>query len=79
MAMKAGMLWYSAADIPIKKKIEEAAAYYEHKYGQVCDVCLVHPDALSVGVELPEGIAVQPWRSMLHNHFWLGMDERDGV
>jgi hypothetical protein len=86
--MKVGMLWFDndpKAGLDIK--IERAADYYRVKYGKAPTVCFVHPSMLPAGgtaqpAEEPvpveglkgTGIEVRPTRSVLPNHFWIGVN-----
>jgi hypothetical protein len=83
--MKTGLLWFD--DDPRRKleeKVQRAAAHYERKYGQVPDLCYVHPSALDNGngkrgkrsdVMKAGEVEVRAGRSVLLHHFWLGMAE----
>lgn len=79
--MNIGMLWFDndpKAEIGIK--IERAASYYRNKYGKAPNLCFVHPAMLGAEpAEKPEGgmkngtIEVRSYRSVLPNHFWIGI------
>lgn len=73
--MQTGMLWFdNDPKTGLAAKIERAADYYRQKYGQIPDLCLVHPSML--GQEQPPGkIAIRPYRPVLPGHLWLGIDE----
>lgn len=72
--MKLGMLWF---DNDPKKtnavRVEEAAKYYQKKYGEFPNVCFTNPvncqEDFSVG-----GISVRANKSVLPNHFWIGVN-----
>jgi len=76
--MKTGLLWYD--DDPnrgLAQKVARAAARYRQKYGEVPDVCFVHPSALqgdngtsSVG---PVNITLSSL--VLLHHFWIGVQD----
>lgn len=75
--MKEGMLWHDpSGERTLEQKIIRAAEYYNEKYGEWPTACFINPDAL-VGVNLDEvnvmGIEIRATRSVLKNHFWLGM------
>jgi len=74
--MKTGMLWFDndpKTDLPTK--ISRAAAYYQKKYGQMPDVCFVHPTMMGGASLKPQGIDVRPTRQVLPHHLWLGVME----
>jgi len=77
--MKIGMLWFDGSSRSIKEKVEDAAAYYCEKYGQVPTICFVNPATLtgkegrSNGVEVREALTVMP------DHFWIGVDQKTAV
>lgn len=72
--MDEGMLWFdNDPKSTLAKKVERAVQYYREKYGTDPNICLVHPSALKEGQEMPP-IAVRPYRPVLPNHFWLGIE-----
>ena len=79
--MNIGMLWFdNDPKAGIQTKIERAASYYRSKYGDSPNLCFVNPKMLSNGAaELPRlsgksgEIEIRPSRSVLPNHFWLGV------
>ncbi len=84
--MKIGMLWFDndpKADLKIK--IERAASYYSKKYGQAPNVCFIHPSMAPAphgngngngnGNGKPGNIEIRTNRSVLPNHFWIGITE----
>ena len=68
-----GMLWFDN-DIkqPLENKINRAAKYYEKKYGEEPDFCLVNPEEEIENVYLPFRIGHSD--QVLRNHFFLGME-----
>ncbi len=73
--MNIGMLWYdndSKADLATK--IQRAADYYQVKYGKAPNLCLVNPRTLGSNTWKGTGIEVKTTRSVLPNHFWLGVN-----
>jgi hypothetical protein len=71
--MNYGMLWFdNDPKMNIAHKVQKAADYYQRKYRQVPNLCLVNPamldsDQLKAGTVTVEASAqIQP------NHFWLG-------
>jgi hypothetical protein len=73
--MNIGMLWYdNDKQADLATKIQRAVDYYHTKYGKAPNLCLVHPRTLG---DLPwknNGIEVRVTRSVLPNHFWLGVN-----
>ena len=86
--MKIGMLWFdNDPNAGLDVKIERAADYYRVKYGKTPTVCFVHPSMLPTEAatrpgEEPvpveglkgKGIEVRQTRSVLPNHFWIGVN-----
>lgn len=80
--MNIGMLWYDndpKAEMIVK--IERAASYYRQKYGKAPNVCFIHPSMLHIenteSTPRPMkagGIEVRTSRSVLPNHFWIGVN-----
>jgi hypothetical protein len=76
--MNVGMLWFdndSKADLGIK--INRAADYYRNKYGCTPNLCFVHPSMLGANPIYGTNVEVRTTRSVLPNHFWLGVNPQD--
>ncbi|MBI3361863.1 MAG: hypothetical protein HY023_12215 [Chloroflexi bacterium] len=79
--MKSGLLWYdSDATHDLKDKVTRAAAHYQQKFGRAPHLCFVNPaeikgDGQSVRIG---GVEVLTSKTVLPNHFWLGVNEEDG-
>jgi hypothetical protein len=75
--MKIGMLWFdNDPKADLKLKIERAAGYYSKKYGHAPNVCFMHPSMMPVHKNgETEMIELRSNRSILPNHFWIGMAE----
>jgi hypothetical protein len=72
--MDIGMLWYdNDPKADLSSKITRAAEYYHKKYGQLPDLCYVHPSMLVEGISRNGPIEVRSNRSVLPNHFWIGI------
>ncbi len=72
--MNTGMLWFdNDPKADFKVKVERAATYYRTKYGRVANVCFVHPSMLEPNPTRPEAIEVRPSKSIMPNHFWIGV------
>lgn len=73
--MNVGMLWFDndpKTDITVK--INRAVDYYQHKYGQTPNLCFVHPSMVKASPTKSGNIEVRSSRSVLPNHFWLGLN-----
>jgi len=82
--MKTGLLWFD--DDPrkqLEEKVLRAARHYERKYGQVPNLCFVHPSAFdgngkgngNGAVAKAGDVEIRSGRSVLPDHFWLGVAE----
>lgn len=87
--MKTGMLWFD--DDPkrsISEKVERAAVRYREKYGVAPDMCYANPVSLADSPESVQPkaassgagkglsrITLKHARSILPNHFWLGVSD----
>jgi hypothetical protein len=73
--MDIGMLWFDESERSLKDRVEGAASFYAEKYGVAPTLCLVHPSMLNgEGTEFGE-IHLRKARSVMPNHFWVGIDE----
>ncbi len=74
--MDIGMLWYdNDARQDLAQKVARAAAYYRVKYGAAPNLCYVNPALLPQGPQVADGVQVRPARTVLPNHFWLGVGD----
>ncbi len=74
--MKIGMLWFdNDPKADLKAKIERAASYYWQKYGQVPNLCFVHPTMLPANGAPPGLVEIRTHRAIRPNHFWLGISQ----
>jgi hypothetical protein len=74
--MKIGMLWFdNNPRMDIHQKIAKARAYYQEKYERVANMVFVHPSMVPTqdDITTPEYV-VRPNRSIMPNHFWIGVD-----
>jgi hypothetical protein len=80
--MNIGMLWFdNDPKTELTLKIERAVDYYRQKYGRSPTLCFVHPSMIATSATpTPEaplkaaGVEVRSSRSVLPNHFWLGVN-----
>ena len=74
--MDIGMLWY---DDDTKRKLDEkitrAAQYYQTKYGVAPTVCYLNPSMLDEKTAVAGGVQLRSARTVLVNHFWIGLGE----
>jgi hypothetical protein len=80
--MDTGMLWYDDdAKRPLDAKVASAVEYFKSKYGAAPTVCYVHPSMLpagsdpSTGLKASTGVQLRPMRTVMINHFWLGVGD----
>ena len=74
--MDIGMLWFdNDKNTSLADKIKAAAGYYQNKHGKVANLCFVHPSMLNEPPSQSLGIEVRATRSVLPNHFWLGVND----
>jgi hypothetical protein len=72
--MNIGMLWFdNDPKADIASKIARAAEYYQKKYGFTADLCYVHPSMLKDGINKAGRVQIKTTRSVLPNHFWIGI------
>jgi hypothetical protein len=71
--MNVGMLWLDDdKKRPFDEKVKRAVDYYKNKYGRLPELCLVNSGMISEEKKVGK-VAVQPIKTVLPNHFWLGM------
>jgi len=71
--MLIGMLWFNNdPKMELEKKIEDAVHYYETKHGKRPNLCYVHPSMTQL--ERVGTIEIKKSRSVLPNHFWIGVE-----
>ena len=75
--MRTGMLWFDNSPRSLKDKVEDASTFYREKYGQVPTMCFVNPAMLSNGEGRSNGIEVREARTVMPDHFWIGVDQKD--
>jgi len=76
--VKIGLCTYDdAANRSLQEKVELAVACYHEKYSVEPNVVYVHPSALPDGEVTFGEIAVKPLPTVLVNHFWTGIEEKE--
>jgi hypothetical protein len=84
--VKIGLLWFdNDPKADLATKVQRAASYYLTKYGHPPTLCQVHPSMLPTpNPDTPftpftiNGILLRTSRSVLPNHFWLGVSDLPG-
>ena len=72
--MDIGMLWYDDdTKRQLDEKVARAVEHYRKKDGATPTVCFVHPSLLPHGPETAAGIPLRPAKTVMINHFWLGV------
>jgi hypothetical protein len=86
--MELGMLWFDGeSQRPLQERLDRAARYYAQKYGRAANTCYVHPSTIggvggaaesrpSKREQCIAGLTVRASRTVLTNHFWLGVEEQ---
>ncbi len=79
--MDMGMLWFDDNPaITIADKVSKAASYYAAKYGRKPTICFVNPGMLKdQTVEKSGGVEIRTSRTILHHHFWLGVQQSSAI
>ncbi len=83
--MDIGMLWYDDdGKRQLDEKVARAVEYYRAKYGVQPTECYVHPGMLGEGQSrsgagqiVAGGVRLRANRTVIKNHFWLGVGEAD--
>lgn len=78
--MDVGMLWFD--DDPnsdFLSKVNKAANYYRSKYGEIPDMCFVHPSMLENLTVDTSTIKINTNGSMLRHHFWIGVQNKETI
>lgn len=83
--MDIGMLWYDDdGKRQLDEKVARAVEYYRAKYGVQPTECYVHPGMLGdgqpssgAGQIVAGGVRLRANRTVIKNHFWLGVGEGD--
>lgn len=81
--MNTGMLWFdNDPRIDLLIKVERAAIYFQKKYGRSPTLCYVHPSMVAALSPTPDdegpiksgGVEIRTNKSVLPNHFWIGVN-----
>jgi len=92
--MEVGMLWFDNNKAEkLETKIQQASSYYKKKYGQSPNLCFVHPSMLIKNKKVSQeeikakkavqlisvGLELRSSKSLLPNHFWLGINQKSSA
>ena len=79
--MDIGMLWFdNDKERDLTAKVQRAVEYYRKKYGNVPNLCFVHPNMLPAlkedrGKKVMAGeVEVRSATTVLPNHLWIGVN-----
>lgn len=79
--MDIGMLWFdNDKERDLNTKVMRAADYYRKKYGNVPNLCFVHPNMLPVKKDVENkkvmagNVEIRSAPTVLPNHFWIGVN-----
>jgi hypothetical protein len=76
--MNRGMLWFdNDPKTGLAAKIKQAAEYYHRKYGDIPNLCLVHPSMLADKTTEADRITVRPYRPVLPGYLWIGLADKN--
>ncbi|HNB54561.1 MAG TPA: hypothetical protein PK530_21620 [Anaerolineales bacterium] len=79
--MNVGMLWFdNDKERDLSTKVKRAAEYYRKKYGNVPNMCYVHPSMFPVPKEkdpldkkvMAGNVEIRSAMTVLPNHLWIG-------
>lgn len=74
--MNVGMMWFDGDNRnSLATRIDQAANYYQQKYGRQPTICFVNPDTAGKEPPTMEGLKLQTSLSVLPDHFWLGVGQ----
>mgnify|MGYP001586358881 CR=1 FL=1 len=74
--MNTGMLWFdNDPKRSLPDKLSRAAEHYQRKYGRAPDLCYVSAGAAPEAQERVNGLLVKTSKTVLPNHFWIGVKE----
>jgi len=76
--MREGLLWFDDTVRSLTDKVVRAADRYQQKYGHTPNVCYVHPTMIDNQETQLGAVRLLPTRTVLPNHFWLGVLEAKG-
>lgn len=73
--MNIGMLWFdNDPKTELNEKIKRASAYYQQKYGQTPNQCMVNPGMVAEDPVNLDALKVIASPTILPNHLWIGFN-----
>lgn len=70
--MNTGLMWLDTdGKRSLEDKVQRAADHYREKYGRLPELCLVNCKLLTEDKKVGR-VLVQPSKTVLPGHFWLG-------
>lgn len=75
--MRTGMLWFDNSSRSLTEKVADASSFYKDKYGQSPTLCFVNPATLNGNEARSNGVEVREARTVMPDHFWIGVDPKD--
>ena len=72
------MLWFDNSKDDLGKKVQRAVDYYTKKYNRVPDTCVVHFKDVEKKIQIGD-ISIYPDKYILLHHYWLGIEEKEGI
>ncbi|MGB8645418.1 MAG: hypothetical protein WCF84_09280 [Anaerolineae bacterium] len=77
--MKQGLMWYDDEPIPIARKVAEAAARYQVKFGIVPDKAFINVDEFArrkpEDDTLLPNVTLSASSTVLPNYVWIGIEK----
>lgn len=74
--MKIGMLWFDKSNRSVEERVGEAASYYEAKYQDKPDHCVMNSSESATDGGSMSGMTVEKSDRVNRWHFWIGKKDR---
>lgn len=72
--MNTGLMWLDTdRKRSLEEKVKRAAEHYREKYGRLPELCFVNSALLAEDKKVGR-VLVQPSKTVLPGHFWLGQN-----
>ena len=73
--MTTGRLWLCDKKETLLKNIQQAAEFYQKKFGKPAQLCLVHPGLLNKETTSFGAITARPYNHIPAEHIWIGRED----